>query len=184
VDAPVSGGPADALAGSLTLLIGAEAEALNRARPVLAQLGSIEHVGPPGHGKAAKLVNNTMTMGNMVVAAEAFTLGVKLGLDPDALFDVLSRSGGRSHHFVKRMPLALARDFTARFALYLSEKDLRLALEMGHDVSYAMPVASTVHQIYELARAKGLADEDMVAVIKVYEEWAQTQAASRASDSD
>lgn len=172
VDAPVSGGPAEALAGTLTLLVGADEDALELARPILEQLGTIEHVGPAGHGKAAKLVNNTMTVGNMAVAAEAFTLGVKLGLEPHRLFDVLSRSGGRSHHFQKRIPYALERDFSARFALQLSEKDIRLALQMGHDACYAMPVASAVHQMYELARAHGLAEEDMVAVIKIYEQWA------------
>jgi 3-hydroxyisobutyrate dehydrogenase len=171
LDAPVSGGPNEARAGELTLLVGAEDEALAAGRGLLEDIGSVEHVGPAGHGKAAKLVNNTMTMGNMAVAAEAFTLGVKMGLDPRRLYDVISRSGGRSHHFEKRIPYVLEGDFTARFALGLSEKDLRLALQMGHDASYPMPLASSVHQVFEQARARGLSKEDMVAVIKVYEEW-------------
>ena len=171
VDCPVSGGPAEARAGTLTQLVGASDEAWARAEPVLAHLGTAERVGRPGQGKAIKLVNNVMAMGNMVIAAEAFALGEKLGLDPSRMFDVLSRSGGRSHHFLKRMPFVLERDFTARFALALGEKDLRLALQMAHEAGYVMPATSTVHQMYEVGRARGLEAEDIAAIVKVYEEW-------------
>ncbi|MEV5712889.1 NAD(P)-dependent oxidoreductase [Amycolatopsis mediterranei] len=172
VDCPVSGGPGEALAGKLVQLAGADADALERARPVLAALGTIEHVGAVGHGKTVKLLNNLMAMGSIVVAAEAFTLGVRLGLDRHELFDVLSRSGGRSFHFLKRWPYALADDYHARFAVSLGEKDIRLGLELAHESGYVTPVAATVHQIFEMARAKGLGNEDVVAVLKVYQEWA------------
>jgi 3-hydroxyisobutyrate dehydrogenase-like beta-hydroxyacid dehydrogenase len=172
VDCPVSGGPGEALAGKLVQLVGADADALERARPVLAALGTIEHVGAVGHGKTVKLLNNLMAMGSIVVAAEAFTLGVRLGLDRHELFDVLSRSGGRSFHFLKRWPYALADDYHARFAVSLGEKDIRLGLELAHESGYVTPVAATVHQIFEMARAKGLGNEDVVAVLKVYQEWA------------
>jgi 3-hydroxyisobutyrate dehydrogenase-like beta-hydroxyacid dehydrogenase len=172
VDCPVSGGPGEALAGKLVQLVGADDDALERARPVLAALGTIEHVGAVGHGKTVKLLNNLMAMGSIVVAAEAFTLGVRLGLDRHELFDVLSRSGGRSFHFLKRWPYALADDYHARFAVSLGEKDIRLGLELAHQSDYVTPVASIVHQIFEMARAKGLGNEDVVAVLKVYQEWA------------
>jgi 3-hydroxyisobutyrate dehydrogenase len=174
VDCPVSGGPGEALAGKLVELVGADDAALARVRPVLEALGTVEHVGAVGHGKTVKLLNNLMAMGNIVVAAEAFTLGVKLGLDRDDLFDVLSRSGGRSFHFLKRFPYALADDYSARFAVRLGEKDIRLGLELAHDADYPMPTASIVHQIFEMARAKGLGNEDVVAVLKVFQEWAVT----------
>ena len=172
VDSPVSGGPGEALAGKLVELVGADAESLARARPVLDALGTVEHVGAVGDGKIVKLLNNLMAMGNIVVAAEAFTLGQKLGLDRHELFDVLSRSGGRSFHFLKRFPYALADDYTARFAVSLGEKDIRLGLELAHDADYVMPTASIVHQIFEMARAKGIGNEDVVAVLKVYQDWA------------
>jgi 3-hydroxyisobutyrate dehydrogenase len=173
VDCPVSGGPAEALKGTLVLLAGAEASVLERAEPVLALLGTVEHVGPVGHGKAVKLVNNVMAMGNVAVAAEAFTLGTALGLDRERLYDVLSRSGGRSHHFQKRIPYVLAGDYSPRFSLDLGEKDLRLALQLAHDEGYVMPTASIVHQIFEMGRAKGLGREDAIAVVKIFEEWAK-----------
>ncbi|HEY3004149.1 MAG TPA: NAD(P)-dependent oxidoreductase [Kribbellaceae bacterium] len=172
VDSPVSGGPGEALAGKLVELVGADDSSLARARPVLDALGTVEHVGAVGNGKTVKLLNNLMAMGSIVVAAEAFTLGVKLGLDRHELFDVLSRSGGRSFHFLKRWPYALADDYHARFALSLGEKDIRLGLQLAHESDYVMPAASIVHQIFELARAKGIGHEDVVAVLKVYQEWA------------
>lgn len=173
VDSPVSNGPAEALRGAMTLLIGAGDRALARAQPVLDALGTIEQVGDVGHGKAVKLVNNLMAAGNVVVAAEAFTLGTHLGLDPRQLFDVLSRTGGRSFHFLKRWPLALDDDFDARWSLHLAEKDVRLGVQLAHENDYAMPAAGTIHQIFELGRAKGLGDQDVVAMLKLFRSLAQ-----------
>lgn len=174
VDAPVSGGPAEARAGSLVLLAGASSSDLNRASPVLNVLGTVEHVGDVGQGKAVKLVNNVMSMCNVAVAAEAFALGTTLGLDAERLYDVLRRSGGRSHHFTKRIPYVLANDYSPRFSLNLGEKDLRLALQLAHDEGYVMPTASMVHQIFEMGRAQGLGGEDAIAVLKIFEDWASS----------
>lgn len=172
IDAPVSGGPAEALQGSLVLLAGASSSVLHRASPVLNLLGTIEHVGDVGQGKAVKLVNNVMSMCHVAVAAEAFALGTTLGLDAERLYDVLSRSGGRSHHFTKRIPYVLAGDYSPRFSLDLGEKDLRLALQLAHDEGYVMPTASIVHQVFEMGRAQGLGAEDAIAVLKIFEGWA------------
>lgn len=168
VDSPVSGGPAEARSGKLVLLVGADDAALANGRPVLEQLGEIKHVGPVGSGKAIKLVNNLMSMGNMVVAAEAFALGERMGLDPRRMFEVLRQSGGSSHHLVKRVPYALDNDYAARFAVDLAEKDLRLAISMGGGVGYDMPVAAAVRQVYADAQEQGFGREDMVSVLKVY----------------
>ena len=173
LDAPVSGGPADAGAGKLIFLIGGEASVVERARPVLDALGSaINHVGPLGTGLIVKLVNNVMSVCNVVVAAEAMALGVKAGIEPQALFDMLSVSGGRSHHFLKRFPNVLAGDFSPNFSIALSRKDLGLALDMAAQLGVPMPAAGAVKQVYEAARAAGLGGEDMAAVTKLYENWA------------
>jgi 3-hydroxyisobutyrate dehydrogenase len=172
LDAPVSGGPADAGSGKLIFLIGGEASVLERARPVLDALGpAINHVGPLGTGLIVKLVNNVMSVCNVVVAAEAMALGVKAGIEPQALFDMLSTSGGRSHHFLKRFPNVLAGDFSPNFSIALSRKDLGLALDMAAELGVPMPAAGAVKQVYEAARAAGLAGEDMAAVTKLYEGW-------------
>ncbi|HSR25032.1 MAG TPA: NAD(P)-dependent oxidoreductase [Candidatus Eisenbacteria bacterium] len=173
VDCAVSGGPAEAAAGALVLLVGSrDEEDLERVRSLLQSLGTIQVAGAVGDGKAVKLVNNVMTMGNVLVAAEAFTLGVKAGIEPRRLFHVLSESGGRSHHFLKRFPHLLARDFEARFSLRLGEKDLRLALALAEEAGAALPATATIHQLYRAAIALGSPDEDIVAVARLYERLA------------
>ena len=182
LDAPVSGGPADAGSGKLIFLIGGDASVLERARPVLDALGpAINHVGPLGTGLIVKLVNNVMSVCNVVVAAEAMALGVKAGIEPQALFDMLSTSGGRSHHFLKRFPNVLAGDFSPNFSIALSRKDLGLALDMAAELGVPMLAAGAVKQVYEAARAAGLAGEDMAAVTKVYEAWAGVKVRAKPS---
>jgi 3-hydroxyisobutyrate dehydrogenase len=171
--APVSGGPAEAGSGRLVFLIGGEASAIDRCRPVLEALGSeIHHLGPIGAGHIVKLVNNVMSMCNVAVAAEAMVLGVRAGMDPQRLFEVLSTSGGRSHHFLQRLPNVLAGDFTPHFSIALSRKDLSLALQMAESLGVPMLATSTVRQIYEAAAAQGLDTLDMAGVTTLYEQWA------------
>lgn len=176
IDAPISSGPVEAEKGELALLIGASDEGFEAAQSTLEKIGSSSRVGQVGQGKAIKLVNNIMTMCNMAAACEAFTLGVKAGIEPGLLYEVLNNSRGKSFHFTKRMPNVLKRQFDPGFALYLGEKDLRTALAYAHDEEYPMPITASVHQIYELARSKGLGKLDIAAVIQLYEEWGNTVA--------
>lgn len=172
LDAPVSGGPAEAGTGRLVFLVGGEPAVLERCRSVLNVLGSeIHHVGALGSGHVTKIVNNVMSMGNVVVAAEAMVLGVKAGLDPQRLFDILSTSGGRSHHFLKRFPNVLAGDFTPHFSIALSRKDVSLALGLAARLEMPMLVTSTVRQVYEAAHAQGFGGLDMAGVTALYEHW-------------
>ena len=172
LDAPVSGGPAEAGNGKLVFLVGGDDAVVDRCRSLLMSLGTeIHHVGPLGSGQIIKLVNNVMSIGNVAVAAEAMVLGVKAGMDPQRLFDILSTSGGRSHHFIKRFTNVLAGDFTPYFGIALSRKDIALALGMAAKLEVPMFVASTVRQIYEAAHAEGFGQLDMAAVTKLYEHW-------------
>jgi 3-hydroxyisobutyrate dehydrogenase-like beta-hydroxyacid dehydrogenase len=183
--APVSGGPADAGSGRLVFLIGGAAAVINRCRPALEALGSeIHHLGPLGAGHIVKLVNNVMSMCNVAVAAEAMVLGVRAGMDPQRLFDVLSTSGGRSHHFLKRFPNVLAGDFTPYFSIALSRKDLSLALKMAESLGVPMLATSTVRQIYEAAAAQGLDNVDMAGVTTLYEQWAGVKVRAKRADKE
>ena len=176
LDAPVSGGPVEAATGGLVFLVGGEAAVVERCRPLFATLGNeIHHVGPLGAGQVVKIVNNVMTMGNVAVAAEAMVLGVKAGIDPQRLFDILSTSGGRSHHFLKRFPAVLAGDFAPRFSVALSRKDLALAMHLAGSLGVPMLTTAIVRQVYEAAAAAGLDGQDMAAVTTLFERWAGVQ---------
>lgn len=183
--APVSGGPGEAGSGRLVFLIGGDAGVVDRCRTVLEALGSeVHHLGPLGAGHIVKLVNNVMSMCNVAVAAEAMVLGVRAGMDPQRLFEVLSTSGGRSHHFLKRFPNVLAGDFTPHFSIALSRKDLSLALQLAESLGVPMLATSTVRQIYETAAAQGLDTLDMAGVTTLYEQWAGVKVRAKQEDKE
>ncbi|MDP6344574.1 MAG: NAD-binding protein, partial [Alphaproteobacteria bacterium] len=140
--------------------------------PVVELLGNTwKHTGPVGTAKVVKIVNNMMSMGNVLVAAEAFALGTAAGVEPAKLYDVLSVSGGRSHHFTKRFPNALAGNFDPGFKMELGEKDLSLGVELGRACRMPTPTASLVRNIYALALAQGHQGRDIVALLDMYNNW-------------
>ncbi len=175
IDCPVSGSPAEAGAGKLVLIVGGDKNDVARAEPLLKVLGTDwKHTGPAGTAKVVKLVNNMMAMGNVLVAAEAFALGVAAGVEPAKLYEVLSVSGGRSHHFTKRFPNALKGDFSPGFKMELGEKDLALAVDLGRSMRLPTPTASAVRELYALALAEGFRGQDIVALLAMYQRWAQS----------
>jgi 3-hydroxyisobutyrate dehydrogenase len=173
VDCPVSGSPAEARAGRLVLIAGGDDDSIARAEPIFGLLGTAwKHTGGVGTAKVVKIVNNMMSMGNVLVAAEAFALGVAAGVAADRLYEVLSVSGGRSHHFTKRFPNALKGDFRPGFKIELGEKDLALAIDLGRSLGLPTPAASTVRELYATALAEGLRGQDIVALLSLYRRWA------------
>jgi len=169
VDCPVSGGPNEARRGEMVLIVGGSEADIARAEPVLRQLGSTwSHTGPVGTAKAVKLVNNMMSLGNVLIACEAFALGEAAGVASDKLYDVLSVSGGRSFHFMKRFPKALAGDFEPGFKMELGEKDLALAIDMGRAFRQPTPAASMVRELMAMALAQGYRGKDFVALLEMF----------------
>jgi 3-hydroxyisobutyrate dehydrogenase-like beta-hydroxyacid dehydrogenase len=174
VDCPVSGSPNEARTGKLILIAGGEKADVTRAEPVFKLLGNDwKYTGPVGTAKVVKIVNNMMSMGNVLVAAEAFALGVAAGVEPEKLYDVLSVSGGRSHHFTKRFPNALKGDFSPGFKMELGEKDLALAVELGRMMRMPTPSASATRELYAMALAEGFRGQDIVALLAMYQSWAK-----------
>lgn len=172
VDAPVSGGPKDATRGTLTVLVGGPASVIE-SEPVTRLLTTIadtrHHVGDVGAGHTAKLVNNVMSMGNLLVAMEAVSLGVRRGLDGELLLDALANAGGSSNQFRKRLPRVLNRNFEAGFTVTFGRKDLRLALDAAHESTHSMPMTGLVYQLFSRAVQEGYAEEDVGAVAKLFE---------------
>lgn len=170
VDAPVSGGPLEAAAGKLVLMTGGKPEDIEAVGDILDCLCSSRHLtGDVGTGKTVKLVNNMMSMGNIVVAAEAFALGTAAGVDPQTLFDVLSQSGGRSHHFLKRFPKAIEGDYAPGFKIELGEKDVALGIELGRRLMQPTPAASVVREMIAVGMAGGRKGQDIVAMLDYYQ---------------
>ena len=177
LDCPVSGSPAEALEGKLVLLVGGSEEHLEAARPLLQHLsGTIQHAGEVGAGKVVKIVNNMMTMANILAASEAFSLGVHAGVKPDMLFDILSVSGGRSAQFLKRFPWVVAGDFAPRFKMELGEKVLALGVDLGRAVGQPTPLASMARELYAMALAQGHRGRDIVALFDIFQHWSDTPA--------
>ena len=172
MDAPVSVGVAGATTGSLTIKVGAESATLEKCKPVLDVLGKkIYHVGPVGAGDAVKLVNNLLLGVNMVAVAEAMTLGVKAGIDPKVLYDVISVSSGRSYALEAKMPgFVLKGNFEPGFAVDLQYKDLEMATQTGKELGVPLMLTNVAEQVFETARAKGLGRKDISVVVTMQEE--------------
>lgn len=181
IDAPVSGGPMEAITGELVVIVGGDDADVAAVRPVLEDVGSTIHVaGPVGSAKAVKVVNNMITNGTVLISAEAFQVGVAAGLEPRHLFDLLSQmGGGKSHHFQKRFPWALDGDYHSRFSIRLAEKDFRLGLELGDWAGVPTPAAATMRSLYSVAISEGMADDDIVGLVQLYERWTQPRKSSR-----
>ncbi len=172
LDAPVSGGVAGAQKGTLTIMVGGDEEAFNKALPVLNCIGTkVFHVGDIGAGDTIKLVNNLLLGINMAAVSEALALGVKAGLKPEVMYDIISQSSGSSYALTAKYKNFIAKgNFAPGFAVDLQYKDLQLAVDTAKDLKMPLLVGNVAQQMYEVARAKGLGTEDISAVIRVYEE--------------
>jgi 2-hydroxymethylglutarate dehydrogenase len=174
IDAPVSGGVAGAVSGNLTIMAGGKPEVLENCREILAVLGKkIYHVGPVGSGDTVKLVNNLLLGINMAAVAEAMTLGVKAGLDPQIMYEVIAASSGRSYALEAKVPgFVLKGNFEPGFAVDLQYKDLEMASQTGKELGLPLLLTNVAGQVYETARAKGLGRKDISAVVTMQEELA------------
>src|SRR5690606_23482762 len=104
LDAPVSGGTTAAADGTLTIIAGGDADVLERCRPVLETMGTVQHVGPVGQGKVVKLVNQVLAAVHLMAIGEAFALGVRAGSSPGVLYEVIRNSSGASRMMDLRLP--------------------------------------------------------------------------------
>ena len=171
LDAPVSGGPAKARSGQMSMMIGGADASYDRARQVLEAIsGTRVRIGNrPGDGSKAKIVNNMLAGVNLAAACEAMAFGIKLGLDPSAIVDVVSASSGGSWIFANRMPRVLSNDYTPRAALDILKKDLTIIKQVAQELGFPAPMASAGQQVFVDASAMGLGSEDDAAVVKLYQ---------------
>lgn len=171
IDAPVSGGVAGAANGTLTIMAGGEKQILEKVSELLEVLGKTIHVGDVGAGGAIKIVNNLLLGANMAALAEALVLGRKLGLKGSTMAEIIGQSSGKSYVFdAKLEKFILKNNFDPGFAIDLQHKDLGLALDAANEVGMPLPMTSMATQLFQTARAKGLGNRDMSAVIRIWEE--------------
>ncbi|HXJ80701.1 MAG TPA: NAD(P)-dependent oxidoreductase [Candidatus Methylomirabilis sp.] len=173
LDAPVSGGTVRAASGELSILVGGAPETFAACRDLFQAMGkNIFHVGPIGQGLALKLVNNMLVQTTTVAVCEALVMGVKAGLDPQVIYDVVRVSTGTSFAFESRVPKILARDFSPGGTVDISFKDQELETAFAKQLGVPVLLANVSQQVYQMARAAGLNKEDGTAVIKVLERLA------------
>ena len=173
LDAPVSGGTERAASGELSIIVGGAPETVAACQDLFRAMGShVFHVGGLGQGLAMKLVNNMLVQVNTVAVAEALVLGVKAGLDPQLIYDVVRVSTGTSFAFETRVPRILKRDFSPGGTVDISFKDQELETAFAKSLGVPVLLANVTQQVYQMARAAGLNKEDGSAVVKIYEQLA------------
>ena len=177
LDAPVSGGTAGAAAGTLTFIVGGEADALQRARPLLEKMGkNIFHAGQAGAGQVAKICNNMLLGILMAGTAEALNLGVAHGLDPTVLSDIMAKSSGRNWTLEVYNPwpgvmenAPASRNYAGGFGTSLMLKDLGLAQQASQSVSAATPLGGLVRQLYQLHAQAGHGQQDFSSIVQLFQ---------------
>jgi 3-hydroxyisobutyrate dehydrogenase len=170
LDTPVSGGAIGAASGQMTIM-GAGApdhfDALADCFDAIAK--TVYRMSEtPGDGSRMKMINQLLAGVHIVSACEAMTLGIKSGLDPRAIYDVISNSAGNSWMWGDRMPHVLDNDYTPKSAVDIFVKDLGIVLEAGNRLNFPLPVAEAAHQMFKVASGAGLGAEDDAAVAKIY----------------
>ncbi len=175
LDAPVSGGEAGAVKGTLSIMVGGDAAVFERVKPLFACMGqAITLVGGSGAGQVAKACNQIVTAMAVEAVAEAFNFARKAGVDParvrEALLGGFAYSRILEHHGARM----LARDFKPGFKAWMHQKDLRIVMESAHQLGVALPGAAVAAQMFNAMVGAGLGEEDSVAMLKLLERLSAT----------
>jgi 3-hydroxyisobutyrate dehydrogenase-like beta-hydroxyacid dehydrogenase len=174
VDSPVSGGVTGAEKGTLAVMVSCAQPTFEAIEPLLKVFGKTFYVGDkPGLAQMAKLANNLLAAAAMVVSSEAMAMGVKAGLNPKILLDIINAGSGRNSATQDKFPrVVLPGTFDFGFATGLSYKDVRLCVDEAEAIGVPMVVGSAVRQMLAVTNAKYGPDSDFTSIAKVLEEWA------------
>ncbi|MEQ1615765.1 MAG: NAD(P)-dependent oxidoreductase [Hyphomicrobiaceae bacterium] len=174
VDSPVSGGVTGAVNGTLAVLVSCPKATLPIVEPVLQVFGKIIFAGDkPGLAQSAKLANNLMAAAALVITSEAMAMGVKAGLEPRVLIDIINASSGRNSASVDKFPRAvLPGTFDFGFTTALSYKDVKLCIDEAEAMGVPMVCGAAVRQMLAITSARFGPNSDFTHIAKVLEEWA------------
>jgi 3-hydroxyisobutyrate dehydrogenase-like beta-hydroxyacid dehydrogenase len=174
IDSPVSGGPGGAEKGTLAVMVSGPAADIELLRPALSVFGKVFVIGErPGMAQTMKLANNLLSATAMAATSEALVMGVKAGLDPAVMIEVINAGSGMNTASRDKFPRAiLPRTFDYGFTNGLMYKDVRLCLDEAEGMGVPMWVGSMVRQMFGLATTQQGADADFTTIVKCVEEWA------------
>ena len=174
LDAPVSGGIKGARDGTLAVMVSGSKPVYDLMEPALANFGKLFYVGAlPGQGQIMKLANNLLAASAIVLSSEAITMGVKAGLKPSQMCDIINSGSGRNSATQDKFPRSvIPRTFDFGFATGLSYKDVRLCLQEADELGVPMVAGAAIMQMLAVTNAKFGADSDFTSIARVVEEWA------------
>ncbi len=176
LDAPVSGGVPGAEAGTVSVIVGGPRATFDEVRPMLEAIGkNLYHMGDIGAGCIAKLVNNMIAFVNFSALSEGMMMGVKAGVDPQKLLNVISTSSGNSNAVAKVQRKVFSGNYAPEFALDLAHKDLRLALQLGDETGVPLMFGGLLVNLMREARAKGYGGQDSSVMMRLLEDAMQTE---------
>lgn len=172
LDAPVSGGPMGAEAATLTIMVGGQKPVFEKMLSVFQAMGkNIRYMGSSGSGNITKLINQLLIGVTQAAISEGFVLGTKMGVDPQALYEVISTSTGDSAQLHRTVPNHILKgDFAPKFTIDLLHKDLSLASEMGRREQMRLLAGTLAEQLFQEARVAGHGEKDISALILPLEE--------------
>lgn len=169
LDAPISGGSVKAAKGELSVMAGGSPETFAAAKPALdAMAATVFELGDVGSGSAMKSVNQLLAGVHIAAMAEAMTLGIKQGITPEKIVEVITQSAGNSWMFENRAPHIVAGDYTPHSSVDIWPKDLGIVLDIAKSEKCAAPITAAALQQFIAASGSGLGQEDDAAVAKVY----------------
>jgi len=174
IDAPVSGGITGAKAGTLAIMASGPRTSFDIVEPLLKNFGKVFYVGEKaGLAQVAKLGNNLLAAAALVVSSEALAMGVKAGLDPKVMLDIINASSGRNSATQDKFPRAiLPRTFDFGFTTGLSYKDVGLCVYEAEAMGVPMVAGAVVRQMLAITNAKFGPNSDFTSIARVVEEWA------------
>jgi 2-hydroxy-3-oxopropionate reductase len=176
LDAPVSGGQPGAVAATLSIMVGGEKADFDECYDLMKLMGkSVVLVGSIGAGNTVKLCNQIIVALNIAALGEALTLGVKAGVDPEAIFDAIKGGLAGSNVMNAKTPMVLDRNFNPGFRIDLHIKDIANALQTGKEIGAPLPLTGLVAQIMQAVKVKGLGGSDHSAIVQFFESLADVE---------
>ena len=170
LDAPVSGGEPGAIAATLTIMVGGEAEAFERVQPLFEAMGkSITRIGEAGAGQVAKACNQIITGVGVASVAEALNFAAKSGVDGAKVREALLGGFAYSRILENHGQRMLARNFKPGFKAWMHQKDVRIVMDEAHRLGLALPTAAATMQLFNAMAGSGLGEDDSVAMLKLLE---------------